>query len=249
MKKYIVLSVLALVLVSGTALAKSENGVPFNDLWNAIAGLQEQINNIELLPGPQGEQGEHGPMGPQGPQGEQGPIGATGLAGEQGPVGPQGDKGEHGEDGDDGSSLVLEDGNGQELGIFTSLSSGDNYSAYIPDIGRLMEFHSSPDYMIKLNLPIATFYYPQINCGGTPFIQLSPSFQNTVFEGAYESGDQLYKADLSTTPYTRTSKSDKASLQGPCQNFGRTITKSVDIIPVSLPFTEPLEWPLQIVTK
>lgn len=52
----------------------------YKNIWYAIYDLQDQINNIELLPGPQGPQGEQGLPGingSQGPQGESGPAGPT----------------------------------------------------------------------------------------------------------------------------------------------------------------------------
>lgn len=94
---------------------------------SAVANLQEQIDEIELLPGPQGPQGEKGdkgddgekgetgekgeqgltgatgPQGPQGIQGIQGPKGDTGNTGPQGPQGVRGLKGEKGDKGDDGA--------------------------------------------------------------------------------------------------------------------------------------------------
>src|SRR3990172_2704990 len=71
--------------------------------------LQNQLNNIQLTPGPPGPQGEPGPAGPQGPQGEvglQGVPGSQGTQGEPGPVvaiGPQGPQGEVGLQGVPGS--------------------------------------------------------------------------------------------------------------------------------------------------
>lgn len=41
----------------------------YQDIWNAIEELQEQINNIQLIPGPPGEQGPQGEPGPPGPCG------------------------------------------------------------------------------------------------------------------------------------------------------------------------------------
>lgn len=76
-----------------------------NNIENGIQELENQIEAIELTPGPQGPQGEpgekgeqgpQGPMGPQGKQGETGPQGDTGL---QGPKGDTGEKGPKGEDG------------------------------------------------------------------------------------------------------------------------------------------------------
>lgn len=55
-----------------------------------VVTLQNQINNIQLTPGPQG------PAGPQGPQGDPGPQGPAGPAGPVGPVGPQGEVGAQG---------------------------------------------------------------------------------------------------------------------------------------------------------
>ncbi|PIR00532.1 MAG: hypothetical protein COV66_06085, partial [Nitrospinae bacterium CG11_big_fil_rev_8_21_14_0_20_45_15] len=61
-----------------------------------IADLQNQINTIELTPGPQGPVGPIGLTGVQGPAGNDGANGATGaigpigLTGPQGPIGPVG---------------------------------------------------------------------------------------------------------------------------------------------------------------
>lgn len=69
-KLFIPLLVIALLMGVGVATAKDQpQGAPFQVLWDAMAYLQEQIDNIELVPGPQGSEG------PQGLQGEQGPAG------------------------------------------------------------------------------------------------------------------------------------------------------------------------------
>jgi hypothetical protein len=56
--------------------AQPPNGVPFNDLWEALneiygilESLQTQISNIELTPGPEGPQGEQGIQGEPGEPG------------------------------------------------------------------------------------------------------------------------------------------------------------------------------------
>lgn len=61
-------------------------GQPFQYLQNQLNDLQNQINNVELKPGPQGPPGE---MGPQGQQGLPGGDGAQGPAGPQGIPGSQ----------------------------------------------------------------------------------------------------------------------------------------------------------------
>ena len=70
----IVVLALGLFVFSGKVFAAS----PWEDIWAAIANLQEQITNIALTPGPQG---------PIGPQGEQGPQGVPGPTGPEGPPG------------------------------------------------------------------------------------------------------------------------------------------------------------------
>jgi len=58
--------------------------------------LQNQINTIQLIPGPQGPKGEPGlvgPQGEQGPAGPPGPVGPAGVDGAPGPSGPQGPPG------------------------------------------------------------------------------------------------------------------------------------------------------------
>lgn len=100
-------------------------GVSIQTVFN---DLTERINNIQLIPGPQGDtgpqgetgatgpqgpqgpRGEIGPQGPQGPQGLQGPKGDTGPTGPEGPQGPrglQGVRGSTGPAGADGSSFVI----------------------------------------------------------------------------------------------------------------------------------------------
>jgi microcystin-dependent protein len=86
-----------LIFLLGAGAAQAQ-GNPFDD-------LQNQIDNIQLTPGPEGPQGEVGPAGPQGdpgPQGEQGPQGDVGPTGAQGDTGPQGDAGPQGPQGDVG---------------------------------------------------------------------------------------------------------------------------------------------------
>ena len=64
-------------------------------LREAVKALQEQVDTIELTPGPQGDTG---------PQGPAGPTGATGATGATGPTGPQGDTGTTGATGATGSA-------------------------------------------------------------------------------------------------------------------------------------------------
>jgi len=75
------------------------HGKPFVKLQGQIDNLQQQINTIELTPGPQGETGPQGPQGIQGGTGAQGPEGPQGIQGVEGPQGPQGIQGDVGAQG------------------------------------------------------------------------------------------------------------------------------------------------------
>lgn len=83
MKKLLIISafVIGALLPNFGRAESATQGVPFQALWDAVAAinaqiqqvvtdLQNQIDNIQLIPGPQG------PQGPQGIQGEQGEPGA-----------------------------------------------------------------------------------------------------------------------------------------------------------------------------
>jgi len=72
----ILLTVLSTLMISQVVSVVADSGNPFDLIWEAIEDLQAQIDEIELIPGPQGEQG---PVGPPGPQGEQGPQGPPGF--------------------------------------------------------------------------------------------------------------------------------------------------------------------------
>lgn len=70
--------------------------------YATIDFVTQEINSIELTPGPKGDKGDTGPQGPQGLKGDkgdtglQGPQGERGLQGIQGVQGPKGDKGDPG---------------------------------------------------------------------------------------------------------------------------------------------------------
>ena len=59
-------------------------GQPFQALQQQIDDHQNQIDNIQLIPGPPGPQGEQGVQGPQGIQGLQGEQGTQGIQGLKG---------------------------------------------------------------------------------------------------------------------------------------------------------------------
>lgn len=98
----IAMILLGIFLVGIPHVALSADGQPAPD--GKVRGqpfqyLQQQIEEIELLPGPEGPTGPAGPAGPAGAQGDPGPPGdpgPAGPAGEQGVPGPPGGPGPQG---------------------------------------------------------------------------------------------------------------------------------------------------------
>ena len=82
--------------------------------YATIAYVDQEINTIELIPGPQGPKGE---AGPEGPKGEDGTVSfedltdeqKASLKGEQGPQGEQGEVGPQGPQGEKGDSFTYAD--------------------------------------------------------------------------------------------------------------------------------------------
>jgi hypothetical protein len=216
--------------------------------WNTSGPEGEQ--------GPKGDTGDIGPAGPQGEpglkgdKGEQGEQGPSGPQGESGPAGPQGEKGEPGPQGPagaGGASLRLEDGNGQDLGILLSVDD-ERYRTFGAETETVQNFTFSRD-----GTPIhvtggSPLYYMEEDCSGKPFTVVTDTLMShRLLRGDYDPARALYKYNLSQPPAPRTSVSERMS-GGGCQNVSRDISRAIDIEEVTLPFTEPLAWPLRIVT-
>lgn len=59
------IAILTFVLFSSVKVsANNDSGNPFQEIWNVIGNIQEQISNIQLVPGPQGPKGDQGEPGP-----------------------------------------------------------------------------------------------------------------------------------------------------------------------------------------
>jgi len=175
-KAAIIVSAIVLLLSVNVAFARVDvPGQPFQALWDAIAGLQDKVDEIELTPGeqgPQGPQGEPGPMGPEGPQGPIGP-GGEGSIGPEGPIGPPGPQGPA------GNSLKVVDGNGNEVGIFLS---------YENQYANLWEFTNG--ISTKIDMFTGEFkpsghngvtYYLDNNCQGDPFIDVAGYYPGKMY--------------------------------------------------------------------
>jgi hypothetical protein len=116
-KALVAISLIAIVaLMVGTVIAAAPEEDPFTAIWQAIFGIEEDVEDLQTeidyldrlaelqsqvdtlqakvdliddpwIEGPQGPQGETGPQGPAGSQGATGPQGPAGPQGPQGPPG------------------------------------------------------------------------------------------------------------------------------------------------------------------
>ncbi len=100
-------------------------------LAHAVSGLQEQtadlqnqIDTIELTPGPKGDTGDQGPKGDTGAQGDKGDTGDQGPKGDKGDkgdAGAQGSPGTGGDDSADGVQIISAVFSGQIVGSSITL--------------------------------------------------------------------------------------------------------------------------------
>ena len=109
-----------------------------------LNSLQQQLNQVRKLAGPQWPQGAQGPVGPQGQAGKIGLQRPQGPQGPEGPQGPQGPNGLDGADGEDGRGiesayiaadgslvLTLTDGTELDVGPLTGLSVASEGNTYV----------------------------------------------------------------------------------------------------------------------
>jgi len=188
------------------------------------SGEQLLTWNIAGLQGPKGDKGD------QGDQGEEGVPGVNGVDGHDGSQGPQGPA---------GPSLHLYDSKGQDLGQYigsefrTLVSFGGGVSGVLrfSDTGH-------PFKIAKLDIDDSKTYYPLDNCQGVPFIQVV-GFKNTV----YRSNEKYYVvSDFAMAPRLAESQYDS----GICVDDNFTYGDTYNLQDVSLPFSLPLGWPLEI---
>jgi hypothetical protein len=188
MKKTIFLClVIALLFSVNMVLAKDEpNGTPFSVIWKAINNLQQQIANIQLLPGPQGPQGEQGIQGPQGIQGEPGSKGDTG---EQGPAGETGLQGEPGPAGVPGKSLKIVDANNNEVGLLID-TDGNNSTFHVWNSASQKIFYIDRVSAIISSIKVISHatQYESTDCSGTPLKEFPSTYDPYSFYKV-DSGD------------------------------------------------------------
>ena len=154
--KKIIISVVAIVLILGANMASAEGGIPqeLRKIWKAIERLQEQIRDIQLIPGPPG------PAGPQGEQGEQG------IQGEVGPMGPQGPQGEAGN-----SSIRIKDANNVVIGYLMDFNPNGEIYFWDNTYKRKIHINTRSVGPIEIYDEVVAhqLYYDEPNCQGNAY--------------------------------------------------------------------------------
>jgi len=168
---------LASTLASGTAFAASKiDKNPFKALWDAIAGLQAQINTISLIPGPPGPAGKDGTDGIDGTSGGSCHVTPTSVGATI--------------NCDDGSSAII-------TGVVSNADCtiGPNRNLYGCDLSdaNLSGVDLSGSYLYGVNLSGANLNFANLSGANLNFANLSGAELN----GANLSGAELNGANLS----------------------------------------------------
>ena len=222
MKKYIAVTLVAFVLLTGVASAANDKS-PFEMIWEAITDIQDQIDNIALLPGLQGEQG---------------PVGATSTI-----PGPAGQQGEKGDNGTDGTNLMLKDANGQNLGIIISADRNlSDFTTYLPEQDLILNISQYRHTGVKINLD-SNIYYAEVNCQGTAYIGNLGNPGSTEYTPG---SNRLFRHTSESAIPSFSAASTLQSHLTECQNAQSETGDMWPLEEVLIPFSVPLAYPLNI---
>ncbi len=202
--------------------------------------------------GPQGLKGNKGDIGPKGDTGEQGSIGLTGSQGVQGEPGPKGDRGEQGSS---GQSLHLFDANGQDLGTY--LNSDDlSYQTFIPKLGVRVPFTTklicAPSVVCTIgsivNAPKVTTYFSDMDCNGNVYAAAPNAGSVPDNHILVTTGNGKYFR-VQNRAYEISYSSYMSGGSAMCVQSSGQKTETLPFLQIeeiTLPFSLPLTWPLEI---
>lgn len=151
-------------------------------------------------------------------------------------------KGEKGVQGDNSPQLHVLDANNQDLGIL--IETWPTFTTYLPTIKVspvFSIFNSTSSVEIVLNIDQHITYYTQENCTGNAFITDIGTGLN-ICKNAKETHYFKGVTEISTfNNYESWADGNK------CHNESGIISKTThQIQPITLPFTEPIEYPLHV---
>lgn len=205
--------------------------------------------NLNGTPGIQGPKGETGSQGPIGLTGSQGSTGKDGVNGVIGLTGPKGEKGEQGVAGQPALSLHLQDGNGQDLGIF--IGGVGAFQSYIPSSGVWADFLVNNTTRTAIFVGKAQYvFFSGTGCSGTPYFDSAALGVGNLGMVRIPSS-RFFKWAQTPTLFSVVVKSSAYGGETPsvCGDHLSTLASADEATEVTAPFTEPLAWPLKIVQE
>lgn len=206
---------------NATEIQNLKGGLPAEQAARkaADANLQMQIDNIQLIPGPQG------PMGPAGSQGPQGEQGLTGPKGEQGPPGPAG-------------AIDVYDANGQYLGqLLRPGSPSESYIyIYVPSLQSTIVLNDDDMLYVSGELEFESY-----DCTGQAYTHLE---NHMIIFKNYNNDSKAYKA--LGTPKINVLAYHSFRSGGQCYTVTQNKTNVIAVQEVTLPFTLPVALPLRL---
>ena len=176
-----------------------------------------------------------------------GEKGDKGDIGEKGEKGDKGDDGDNGENGTNGTELHLFDANGQDLGVLVNIreNNEDFFTTYNQNLTAFLQFQNfqaNPKTKFQYVENI-DYFFEEENCEGEPFTRLLGSLYAVRKGNPYQN---YWMFDLTETPKSRSYLSQAVPDARLCVPNVGTIEYSVMLKEISLPFTEPLAWPLEV---
>ena len=200
--------------------------------------LQDQIDNIQLTPGPQGEKGDTGDPGAKGDTGDTGAKGDPGAPGMQGPPGPIGSAGEL------ATIPAWKDATGAFIGFFgarghaiRALPNGQSYALHLRETPHGMINRIDAPIKAHFELPVFLFLEPDCPDFAQPFMNADHGVRGVALGGVFNG--TIFAPDLSTASMTAVASIlSGASGAFECENVNDDINLALPV-EERLPIFEP----------
>ena len=158
-----------------------------------------------------------------------------------GPQGPQGERGPA------GPGLHVQDANGQDLGLMVSGLA----ATYLPQLDLFADFNDGhpPQFQPWMGTEI---YFAQPDCGGPAYLDAGRIYSSRSTRSIWAGNPDVFgrfQVPHDAQKLTITARSQPSGDGGfSCRNISRDYLV-YPLEPVTLPFTEPLGWPIRIVEQ
>jgi len=174
-------------------------------------------------------------------------------------VGPEGSMGPPGPQGPAGQQLHLVDANSNEIGILLNTEPDGNHAlhyVYLPTLGVIAKIKDSEYFrsatILSANSQGSNWISPVAfdgpNCTGTAFIPFSNTDSFSRFALTKTGTSRYFKFSGQVAP-SITALSSINTNPSACQSINSSYQNVPILQEITLPFSDPLAWPLQIVMQ